>query len=381
MAARSGSAPSSTPPATRVRAGFITWSLANRPELLDILIDRGADPVFLSFGDPSPFIPRIRDAGRRLILQVTSLAEARSARDLGADAIVAQGTEAGGHGIGGRALFAFLPAAVDAVRPIPVLAAGGVSDGRGLAAALMLGAEGVLVGTRFFASREALGHEGAKRRIMEAGGDDTLRTRVFDAVRGIDWPPPYSGRAIANEFTRTWHGRDHELELSLGMETQRHEAARRSGDFRTAVLFAGEGIDLIHDCPAAADIIQRIVGEAETLLESRPRQVGEEGMIAADVVQTGGCICGSVRFATRSQPLRVTLCHCKWCQRRTGTAFGTEVVFESAQVEFSGEEIARYRHLSEESGRWLDTHFCRRCGVNLGLTLKPSWYPIAASGR
>ena len=93
-------------------------------------------------------------------------------------------------------------------------------------------------------------------------------------------------------------------------------------------------------------------------------------MIVTEIVHAGGCICGSVRFVTRGEPLRVTLCHCKWCQRRTGTAFGTEVVFESGQVEFSGEEIARYRHLSDESGRWLDTHFCRRCGVNLGLTLE-----------
>ena len=250
----------------KVGAGFITWSLANRPQLLDILIDRGADPIFLSFGDPKPFIPRIRQAGRRLILQVTSLAEAREASDLGPDAIVAQGTEAGGHGMGARSLFAFLPAVVDAVAPIPVLSAGAVGDGRGLAASLLVGAEGALVGTRFFASREALGPQAAKQRMIDMGGDDTLRTRAFDVVRRLDWPQGYSGRAIANEFTRTWHGKDKELAGALETEAPRFEAARRGGDFETTVLFAGEGIDLIKDCPPAGDIVRRMVEEAERLL-------------------------------------------------------------------------------------------------------------------
>lgn len=84
----------------------------------------------------------------------------------------------------------------------------------------------------------------------------------------------------------------------------------------------------------------------------------------------GGCICGTVRFATRGEPLRVTICHCAWCQRRTGTAFGTEVVFEAGQVQITGSDIACYRHHSDESGRWLDIEFCRRCGTNLGFTLE-----------
>lgn len=86
--------------------------------------------------------------------------------------------------------------------------------------------------------------------------------------------------------------------------------------------------------------------------------------------RTGGCVCGAVRFRATGEPLRVTICHCTWCQRRTGTAFGTEVVFDSAQVEITGREIARYRHVSDESGRWLDIEFCSRCGSNLGFTLE-----------
>ena len=252
----------------KVGAGFITWSLANRPELLDRVLDRGTDPIFLSFGDPAPFIPKIRSAGRRLILQVCSLAEAKDAARLGADVIVAQGSEAGGHGAARRTLFTLLPEVVDAVRPIPVLAAGGVSDGRGLAAALILGAEGALVGTRLFASREALGSDALKQRILDATGDDTLRTEVFDIVRGLDWPPGYTGRAISNRFSRTWHGREVELSAELGTEEPRYRAARDSGDIETAVLFAGEGSGLIRDCPPAAETISRMVREAEALISS-----------------------------------------------------------------------------------------------------------------
>jgi hypothetical protein len=84
----------------------------------------------------------------------------------------------------------------------------------------------------------------------------------------------------------------------------------------------------------------------------------------------GGCVCGSVRFKATGEPLRVTVCHCTWCQRRTGTAFGVEVVFNGEQVEIAGPEIARYRHVSDESGRWLDVEFCKRCGSNLGFTLE-----------
>jgi hypothetical protein len=88
------------------------------------------------------------------------------------------------------------------------------------------------------------------------------------------------------------------------------------------------------------------------------------------IAHAGGCVCGAVRFTATGDPLRVTICHCTWCQRRTGTAFGTEVVFGQGQVAISGDTIGRYRHLSDESGRWLDVEFCRVCGTNLGFTLE-----------
>jgi len=138
--------------------------------------------------------------------------------------------------------------------------------GPGGAAALMLGAHGALVGTRFFATAEALGGDGAKQRIVGAAGDDTLRTRVFDIVRRLDWPEGYTDRALANRFTRAWHGHEATLVEALGTEAERYEAARTAGDLDTAVVFAGEGVDLIGDCPAAAEVVRRMAAQAEALL-------------------------------------------------------------------------------------------------------------------
>jgi len=87
----------------------------------------------------------------------------------------------------------------------------------------------------------------------------------------------------------------------------------------------------------------------------------------------GGCVCGAVRYVTRGEPMRVTVCHCTWCQRRTGTAFAVEPVFNEDQVEIKGGPLTKYRHVSDESGRWLDNEFCARCGTNIGLTLE--WRP------
>jgi nitronate monooxygenase len=180
----------------RVGVGFITWSLARNPVLLDIVLERKPAAIFLSFGDPRPYVEKVKASGAKLLIQVQTMAEATDAKNLGADVIIAQGTEAGGHGKADRAIFPLVPAVVDAVGPTPVLAAGGVSDGRQLAAALLLGAAGVLVGTRFYASHEALGHPEAKARIVKRGGDETLRTHVFDIVRALDWPKIYTGRAL-----------------------------------------------------------------------------------------------------------------------------------------------------------------------------------------
>jgi nitronate monooxygenase len=253
----------------RIGCGFITWSMARRPAALDDALRHAPVAVMLSFGDAAPFIPRIKRAGALVICQVQSVRQSRQALDEGADIIVAQGSEAGGHG-GGRLTFPLVPAVADLARrsgrDVLVVAAGGIADGRGLAASLMLGADGVLIGTRFLASTESLVAPAAKARVVSASGDDTLRTRVFDIARGYDWPEEYSGRALVNRFSQTWHGREEALIAAGPDERRRYAAAAAAGDVDTALVFAGEDVDLIHDIEPAEVILKRIVTEAESAL-------------------------------------------------------------------------------------------------------------------
>lgn len=253
---------------SRYGVGYITWSLAKFPHLFDEALDRNPAVFFLSFGEEKPFAAKVKARGIPLICQVQDVEGAKHAADAGADIIVAQGTEAGGHGKHGRATLPLTAAIVDAVHPLPVLAAGGIADGRGLAAALMLGASGVLVGTRFWATPEALGSDNAKQLLTKAGGDQTIRTLVFDLVRELDWPQGYTGRAIVNDFTRAWHGNEAELLRNRAAASETFWTAARAGDTRNAVVFAGEGLDLIHDIRPAGDIVRSIAAEAETLLKS-----------------------------------------------------------------------------------------------------------------
>lgn len=250
-----------------VGIGFITWHLAQHPERLGFALARKPAAVMLSFGDAAPFVDQIRGSGAKLIMQVQTLGDARRAAELGADLIVAQGGEAGGHGAIGRGTLPLTAAMVDAVAPIPVVAAGGIADGRGLAAALALGAAGALVGTRFFATQEALGHPAAKAGLVTGQGDATVRTTVFDVIRKIDWPKPFTGRALRNRTVETWHGRENELVADIDRQHAAYTAAAAQGDFTTAVLWAGEGVDLIRDIPSARDVVVQMATEARAAIE------------------------------------------------------------------------------------------------------------------
>jgi nitronate monooxygenase len=243
----------------RVGVGFITWSLARRPQLLDLALEHQPAAVMLSFGDPLPFAEKIRRAGAKLILQVQDLETARQAIAAQPDVLVAQGTEAGGHG-GERSLFTLLPAIKNLNPGVPVLAAGGIADKRGFDAARALGADGVLVGTRFVASEESLATPQAKKRIVEADGDATVRTTVFDVVRSYDWPAKFTGRALRNRFSDTWHGRERELAENLSVEKGKYAAAAEKRDYDTAVIYAGEAVNLIDSVLPAREIVRRICG-------------------------------------------------------------------------------------------------------------------------
>src|ERR1700750_1198229 len=161
-------------------AGVIPWAASE--DAVRLIVSYRPAAVFLSFGDPASFGALVRQAGVRLICPVQDVAGARPAA-------------------GGRAPLPLVPAVADAVAPVPVLAAGGITDGRGVAAALMLGAQGAVVGTRFCGTPEALYPDWAKKQLVDGGGDETTRTRVFDIARGLDWPGPYTGRALRKAFT------------------------------------------------------------------------------------------------------------------------------------------------------------------------------------
>jgi nitronate monooxygenase len=249
--------------------GFITWSMAKQPDLLDIALAAKPRAIMLSFGDPAPFAARIKAAGSRLICQVQSEDLAKQALDAGADILIAQGTEAGGHGAN-RALIDIVPAIVDfAAGRVPVVAAGGIADGRGLAAMMTLGASGVMLGTRFYASLECDGPEEPKKRICAATNGNSVRSIIFDISRNNVWPAPFTGRCLINDHARRWIGREVEMMQNLAAVVAEYAAAKAADNFDIAAVIAGEGVGLIHDIPPAGEIVERIATEAEQILQGR----------------------------------------------------------------------------------------------------------------
>lgn len=236
-----------------VDVGMVEQALAHHPKT-----------VMLSFGDPRPFVAPIRRAGAALIIQVTDLDEARQALDAGADIIVAQGTEAGGHG-GRRSTLPFVPVVVDLVTPTPVLAAGGIADGRGLAAALALGAAGALLGTRFEATLESLAPASVSKAIIEGRGEDTERNGVLDIARGAPWPRRYTARTLPNPFLDRWRGREDQLAADTTAQEEYREAVAR-GDLPPGPVWASEAIDLITELSSAADLVGALAAQAEQIL-------------------------------------------------------------------------------------------------------------------
>lgn len=214
--------------------------------------------------DLAALFGRARAAGSKVLHMVSRVAEARRAAEAGADAIVAQGTEGGGH-VGLIGTMVLLPQVVRAVAPLPVLAAGGVATGEGLAAALALGGEGVLLGTRFLATPEAPVPEGWKRAIVASDGDDTLLTEIPDVARGRVWPGAYS-RVTRNRYIERWLGREGELrrrqkEIAAGVEK-----ALAAGDVEEVPLFIGQDAGLIDGLEPAGEVVARVVREAEAAL-------------------------------------------------------------------------------------------------------------------
>ena len=204
-----------------------------------------------------------------MIAQVQTVGQARAAADAGADMIVAQGTEAGGHGAA-RATLPLVPAVVDAVGSIPVLAGGGIADGRGLAAALALGAAGAVVGSAFVAAEESLASANGKQRLATGSGDDTAKGSEFDLLRGIDWPDGYQIRTMYTPFFKGLRDAPPTTDAEVQAAKAAFDAAREKDDMSVATVIAGEAADMINAIEPASLILQRLANEAEAIIRSRP---------------------------------------------------------------------------------------------------------------
>jgi nitronate monooxygenase len=254
--------------------GFISHT-ADAAELAAAALAEGIAAVAHSFADPTPFVAPAHDAGALVICQVRSVGEAENAAAAGVDIVVAQGTEAGGH-TGMISTLPLVPAVVDAIEPLPVIAAGGIADGRGFAAALLLGAEGVWMGTRFVATPEFdTARAGYREAVVNAGTGDTVLTDVFDLALDYPFPPAIHGRTLRNAFTDQWHGREEELRA--------WDQSQRDDYVTTAFIteaqgpsFAGEAAGLVSEIEPANEVVRRVVAEADFALKERTRAVLEE---------------------------------------------------------------------------------------------------------
>lgn len=215
---------------------------------------------------------RAHDAGCRVVHMSSTVPDARRAAEAGADVIVAQGTEGGGH-VGLIGTMVLVPMVVEAVAPVPVVAAGGLADGAGLAAALVLGAEGGLFGTRFLATPEAPLPDAFKQVIVDADGHDTVLTEIPDVAAGTVWPGAYA-RVRRNRFVEEWTGREGELRYRQAEVAAGLAAAARAGDTDHAVLYTGQSCGLIRSVEPVAEVVARIVADAEERLRAGAGRLG-----------------------------------------------------------------------------------------------------------
>ncbi|MEL6706839.1 MAG: nitronate monooxygenase [Pseudomonadota bacterium] len=261
--------------AARLGCGFITWKMEQDQSALDFVLDRDVKPaaIMLSFGDPGMIARNVVSQGVPLIYQIQTLAQLAPAVDAGASVIVAQGSEAGGHGMNafeGRSTFTFVPEIADwlaANAPeVDLLAAGGVADGRGLAAAMTLGAHGALIGSRLWATRESLAPEPAIAEAIRASGDDTARSAVFDVLREKNWPEEYNFRSLRNAIHREWEDRFDELRADPAAAIADYKAGVAKGDYSRAHVTVGEGTGLIKQIASAEEVITEITNQAQELL-------------------------------------------------------------------------------------------------------------------
>lgn len=246
-------------------ANLVCWDWAPfAGEMVDVAISGGVPVITLSFGDPLPALRACQEAGVRTVVQVQELAGAQAAIAAGADVIIAQGNEAGGH-TGRRGTLNFAAQVLDLAGDIPVVLAGGIANGRGLAAALAMGGSGVCMGTRFKATVEFESEAETKAAITASDGSNTIYDEAVDLASGRRWPNGVTGRVLRNRFTDEWAGRPEEL-LAAVSAAPREFAQRLAADPGTRINWAGEASALIDEVLPAAEVVTRTVAEAEHLL-------------------------------------------------------------------------------------------------------------------
>jgi len=236
-------------PAVPFGIGLVAWVLERSPHLLDMAIAAKPKLISISFGDPAPYAKRVHDAGILLASQVQSRARAQTALDAGADILVAQGTEAGGHTGSSVGTLPLLQIVLD-MTDKPVIAAGGIATGRGLAAVLAAGAAGAWIGTPFLLAQEARNTQAARERIQSSDETQTIYTRVYDRVAGKAWPHEFGGRALRTPFLEQWTGREDDL--------LKNDSARAQFDPKEKI-YAGQSVGLLREVRPAAQIVHDIV--------------------------------------------------------------------------------------------------------------------------
>ena len=248
-------------------------------ELLAVCLEERVPAVSFFWGEVTPYVERVHAAGAKVFHQVGSVDEAKRSADAGTDVIIAQGLEAGGHVRGTVSTLVLVPRVVDALAPMPVAAAGGIADARGVAAVLALGAQAAVLGTRFLASDESRAHPEYKRRLVRASEEDTVHTTLF----GWGWPnAPH--RTLRTAFVDAWLGKE-----ARGQESRPDEEIvgnsrffghaapiRRfsslppnldaSGDFDSMSLLAGQSVGAVERIRPAGEIVQVLAREADERL-------------------------------------------------------------------------------------------------------------------
>jgi nitronate monooxygenase len=246
--------------------GFITQYIPLLPQNFEAALE-GRPPVFVfSFTDPLPYLTKAKETGAIAICQVQTMELARMAVDAGADMLIAQGNEAGGH-TGAMNLLPLLCSVIDAYPSVPVLAAGGIASGRSLAAVLAAGADGAVLGTAFLATDEAVEVSAAhKQRIVASDGQDTIYSPIYDIASGGPWPAGIAGRVYRNAFIDEWLGREDELREKRQEIAPTLEEAYKRDDATRMPVYMGQGSGSITAVRPAAEVLRSICEDAGRIL-------------------------------------------------------------------------------------------------------------------